>query len=186
MFGRLYFICCVLLLAGCVNDMSEVEQTAALADPGIEKGKDVVLYYSEDGMVKMCIQATTLWRYLTDDPYVEFKDGMKVEFFNDEEKVISTLTSGYGIRYEKQLKTIVRDQVVVINENQEKLETEELVWDEKKHIIFTDKYVSITTADEVLYGTGLEADETMTEYTILHPEGIIKIDMDDAQTDEDL
>ena len=45
----------------------------------------------------------------------------------------------------------------------------------KKHIIFTDKYVSITTADEVLYGTGLEADETMTEYTILHPEGSLKL-----------
>ena len=48
--------------------------------------------------------------------------------------------------------------------NQEKLETEELVW-MKKHIIFTDKYVSITTADEVLYGTGLRLMETMTEYT---------------------
>ena len=50
MFGRLYFICCVLLLAGCVNDMSEVEQTAALADPGIEKERcGAVLFRRWDG-----------------------------------------------------------------------------------------------------------------------------------------
>jgi LPS export ABC transporter protein LptC len=174
------------MITSCVNDMQDVQQTSEAAEPGIETGKDIEMYYSENGFVKMRIKAPKLTRFLTDDPYVEFNDGLAVDFYNDSLQVISRLTSGYGIRYEKQLRTVVKSNVVVVNENGEQLSTEELIWDERKHLIYTDKFVKITTQDEVLYGTGLEADERMTEYTILNPEGIIKINMSDAEVDENL
>jgi LPS export ABC transporter protein LptC len=176
----------VFVLSSCVNSMEEVSQTSGLADPGIEKGKDVEMYYSENGQVKLRIKGKTLTRYVTEEPYVEFDDGLVVDFFDDSLRVISKLTARYGVRYENEGKTIVRNNVVVLNENGEELSTEELIWDESRHIIYTDKQVKITTDEEVLYGRGLEADETMTEYTILQPEGVIKINMDDAETDEDI
>ena len=75
----------------------------------------------------------------------------------------------------KTVKTIVRDQVVVINENQEKLETEELVWDEK-NILYSQINMCLSRRPMKCYMAPVwRADETMTEYTILHPEGIIKI-----------
>jgi LPS export ABC transporter protein LptC len=175
-----------VFLSGCVNSVEEVKEAKGLIDPGVEKGKDVEMYYSEDGSVKMRIKAQTLTRYLTDEPYTEFSDGLIVDFYDDSLRSMSKLTAQYGVRYEKEGKTIVRNDVIVVNEKGEELSTEELIWDELEHVIYTDKQVKITTEDEVLYGTGLEADETMTEYTILKPEGIIKIDMNDAETDEDI
>ncbi|MFN3938958.1 MAG: LPS export ABC transporter periplasmic protein LptC, partial [Chitinophagales bacterium] len=149
------------LFDSCVNDMQEVQQTVAAAEPNVEKGKDIVLYYSNNGNIKIRIKAPTLVRYLTEEPYTEFSEGLHVDFYDDSSNVISVLTAHYGIRYEKELKTIVRNNVVVINQKGEQLNTEELIWDERKNLIYSEKFVKITTDNEVLYGEGLEADERM-------------------------
>ncbi len=175
-----------LFVSSCVNDLNDVNKTTKLAEPDIERGKDIEMFYSEDGLVKIRIQAPTVTHYLTDKPFTEFNDGLKVDFFNDSMRATSKLTANYGVRYEKDLKTIVRNNVIVINENNEQLSTEELVWDEKKHIIYSDKFVKITTADEVLYGEGLEADERMTHYKILKPQGTINVDMADDEANENI
>lgn len=155
----------------CINDMNEVNQTTQLAQPSIEKGKDVEFYYSEDGHLKIRIKAPVVTRFMNENPYIEFNNGLVVDFFNDNLEITSNLKADYGIRYEKELKTIVRNNVVVVNEKKETLHTEELTWDEKKHIIFTDKQVIIQTATDTIFGEGMEADETMTRYKILKPGG---------------
>lgn len=166
--------------------MDEVQQTVAVAEPNVEQGKDIEMFYSENGMVKIRIQAPVLTRYLTEDPYTEFNDGLHVDFYNDSSRVISVLTANYGIRYEKELKTIVRNNVIVVNEKGEQLSTEELIWDERKSLIYSEKFVKITTDNEVIYGEGLEADERMTRYKILKPQGTLKLKMDDAETNENI
>lgn len=69
-------------------------------------------------MIKIRIAAPVLSRYLIEDPYVEFNEGLHVDFYNDSNKVTSVLTANYGIRYEKELKTIVRNNVIVVNEKE--------------------------------------------------------------------
>lgn len=161
----------------CVNDIDEVNHATELAEPGVERGKNIELFYSEYGTVKVRVTAPSVTRHNTDDPYTEFDNGLKVEFYNDSMRITSTLTANYGIRYEGQLKTIMRNDVQVINENNEHLSTEELIWDEKKHIIYSDKFVKITTPDQVLYGQGMEADEQLTKYRIKKPQGTITTDI---------
>lgn len=170
-------IVCMLALGSCVNDVNEVNEAAKLAAPGIEKGKNIELYYSEDGIVKVRVTAPVVTRYFTNDPYTEFNDGLNVDFFNDSMRVITNLTANYGIRYENEMKTIMRNDVQVINEKNEHLSTEELIWDEKRHIIYSEKFVKITTPDQVLYGEGMEADEELTRYIIKKPQGTIKTEM---------
>ena len=155
-----------ITLSSCVNDVNEVNQTTQLAEPNVEHGKNIELFYSEYGKVKVRVTAPEVTRYYTDDPYSEFTKGLHVEFYNDSMKITSTLTANYGIRYENQLKTIMRNDVQVVNENNENLNTDELIWDEKKHIIYSDKFVKITTPDQILYGQGMEADEQLTKYKI--------------------
>lgn len=180
------YIAFLMICTGCVNSMDEVQQTVSSVQPNVEQGTDIEMFYSENGMIKIRIAAPVLTRYLTEEPYVEFNKGLHVDFFNDSNRVTSVLTANYGIRYEKDLKTFVRNNVVVINENGEQLNTEELVWDERKNIIYSEKFVKITTDREVIYGEGLEADERMTKYRILKPQGTIKVTMDDAEADENI
>ena len=65
--------------------------------------------------------------------------------------------------------------MVVINEKGEQLNTEELIWDPVKMKIYSDQFVRIKTEDEILFGTGFEADQEFTRYRILNPEGTLNI-----------
>lgn len=169
----------LIFISSCVNSVNEVNEATKLAEPGIEKGKNIELFYSEDGVVKVKVTAPTVTRHNTTSPFTEFNDGLHVDFFNDSLRIVSNLTANYGVRYEKDLKTIMQNDVQVVNEKGEHLSTEELIWDEKKHLIYSDKFVKITTADQVLYGQGMEADEQLTKYIIKKPQGTIKTQMSD-------
>lgn len=171
-------LCCIVFLSACVNDINEVNKTTKLAEPGVERGKDIELFYSENGDVKVKVTAPTVIRFLTPPPYTEFDNGLRVDFYNDSMRVTSWLTANYGIRYESESKTILRNDVQVVNENNEHLSTEELIWDEKRHIIYSEKFVKITTPDQVIYGEGMEADEQLTKYIIKKPQGTIRTDME--------
>jgi LPS export ABC transporter protein LptC len=175
---KLIFLVPLFLLAACVNDVNEVNKTSKLAEPGVERGKDIELFYSENGEVKVKVTAPKVTRFLAPPPSTEFTDGLKVDFFNDSMRVTSWLTANYGIRYEAEGKTILRNDVQVVNENNEHLSTEELIWDERKHIIYSEKFVKITTPDQVIYGEGMEADEQLTKYRILKPQGTITSEME--------
>ena len=151
--------------------MNDVNATAQYAERDVEHGKDITLYYSEDGNVRVQIQAPVVDRHTTENPYIEFTEGLHADFYNESLQITSTLDADYGVRYEKELKTVVRNNVVVVNEKKETLHTEELTWDEKKHIIYTDKQVIIKTATDTIFGQGMEADERFTRYKILKPGG---------------
>ena len=56
--------------------------------------------------------------------------------------------------------------VVLTSSKQQKLETEELIWDEKKNIIFTEREVKITNQEEIIYGKGLVSNPSFTKYSI--------------------
>lgn len=161
----------------CVNDVNEVHKATQMAEPGVEYGKDIELFYSEYGNVKVRVTAPTVTRYISGDPYTEFNDGLRVEFYNEKMEVGTWLTANYGVRYEGEGRTILRNDVQVLNANNEHLSTEELIWDERRHIIYSDKFVKITTPDQVLYGEGMEADEQLTKYKIKKPQGSIKAEM---------
>jgi LPS export ABC transporter protein LptC len=72
-----------------------------------------------------------------------------------------------------------RGNVIVRNELENKqLNTEKLTWDEVRHIITTDAPVKITTNDMIIYGDGLESNETFSRYNILHPHGQMMVKKD--------
>ncbi|MBC8046757.1 MAG: LPS export ABC transporter periplasmic protein LptC [Fimbriimonadaceae bacterium] len=184
------FLFSASIFVACVNDLNDVNATTQYAEKNVEHGKDVELIYSEDGFVKVRIQAEVVTKHNTDNPYIEFDDGLHVDFYDANLIATSTLDAEYGVRYQKELKTVVRHNVVVVNEKKETLNTEELTWDEKKHTIYTDKQVIIKTDTDTIYGEGLEADERMTRYKILKPGGSkIKVETQidsNATVNEDL
>ena len=57
-------------------------------------------------------------------------------------------------------------------EKKQQLNTEELFWTPNTKKIFTEKFVTIRLEnDEILYGTGLDAAQDLSTYTITKPEG---------------
>ena len=56
--------------------------------------------------------------------------------------------------------------VILTNIAGKKLESEELIWDEKNNKIYTDKKVKITTLKEVIEGEGFVSNPDFSEYSI--------------------
>lgn len=169
------FLLFAFFLSSCKNSLEEAKLIVSRANVNIEKGKDVQINYSDDGVVRIQASGHTVTRYNTGRPYLEFSDGMKLLFFNAEHKVESTLTAKYATAIENSHSMTARDSVVVVNNKGELLNTDELIWDEDKKIIYSNSFVKISTADEIIYGNGMTANENFTDYTIKHITGKIKV-----------
>jgi LPS export ABC transporter protein LptC len=165
-----------LLLASCRNDLAEIEKVIPLEDAFKEVAHDVRLLYSDSAEVKVEVLGPKLVRYLEkEDPREEFPEGITVNFLTGGKKSNSVLTSKFAVRYEGTNQITVRDSVVWISKRGEKLETEELIWDEKNKKVFSTRYVRITNPEEVIFGYGFDANQDFTEWRIKQIEGRMKV-----------
>jgi LPS export ABC transporter protein LptC len=99
-----------------------------------------------------------------------------MEFLATDLSVRSVLTAKNATRFQDEGRIIARDSVVLTTVDQEKLETEELIWDEKTARIRTEKFVKVTQPGEIIYGFGLEAEQDFSYWRILVPKGKIKVE----------
>ncbi len=74
-----------------------------------------------------------------------------------------------------------KNNVIVTNAKGEILNTEHLIWDQNTHKIYSDVFVKITTATQILFGKGLESDERFEKYRIKNPTGFIYIDKEELE-----
>ena len=148
--------------------------TSRSHDP-IQEVKDIEIIYSDSAMVQTKINAPVLKRFESDNPYIEFPKGLKAEFYDDHMVSKSHLTADYGIRYEKQQSMEAKKNVVVVNEKGDQLNTEHLIWDEKNAKLYSDDFVTITTADETLYGNGFVSNQDFTKWKIYKLKGTIPL-----------
>ncbi len=155
--------------------MQEARLVVSRANVNIEKGKEVEINYSDKGIVRIKAIAPTATRFNNSRPYLEFSDGIKILFYNADRNVESTLTAKYATAYENSHSMTARDSVVVINNKGETLNTDELIWDEDKKIIYSNSFVKIRTPDEIIYGNGMTANENFTGYVIKNITGTIKV-----------
>src|SRR5215831_1850104 len=146
------------LVSACENDRAVVKKIASQKEASAETGKDVEVLYSNLGKIKAKMDAPTLNRYHVKEPYTEMPDGIKLSFFDPNGNVNSHLTADYGISYDKSGQMIARNNVEAINIYGDKLNTEELVWNQNTQKISSDKAVTITTKDEIIFGDGFESD----------------------------
>ncbi len=171
---RLLFLLLPLLLTACTTNLDEAKKITTRTNTSIEKGTDVEIVFSEHGENRIVCTAPLLLRYAVEKPYMEFPSGMELKFFNDG-KVESNMTANYATVQEGNKLLVARNNVVVVNEKGETLNTEELIWDEEQEIIYSNAFVKIATGDEIIMGTGMKANQNFTNYVIRNITGIIKV-----------
>jgi LPS export ABC transporter protein LptC len=161
----------------CENDIAEVQKMIDAEEVAVEVGEEVEMIYSDSGKVEMMINAPLLHRHLDKrEPRREFPKGLIVKFLDKEGTVKSWLTGKYAIEDENKHIITVQDSVVLYNLNEEKLETDELIWDQAMNKIHTKRFIRITTQNEQITGYGFEADREFKYWKIIAPQGRVKID----------
>ncbi len=155
------------LLAACENNMKNLPNFRE-KHISVDEGRNITAYMSESAKVKARLTAPYMRRNEGDSPYVEFPQTLHVDFFNDSMVISSIMDARYGKWIEQESKVLLRDSVVVKNTLKgDTLYCQELWWDQKREKFYTDKPVRIHKAGgTVLYGTGLEAPQDFSGYTI--------------------
>ncbi|MEZ4950310.1 MAG: LPS export ABC transporter periplasmic protein LptC [Saprospiraceae bacterium] len=166
-----------LLSVGCENDLAEINKLFSKDEIDVEIAKVVEIFYSDSAQVRVKVNAPVMKRY-TDklDPREEFPNGLKVDFYGQDNQLNSWLTAKSGIRYQQKGLIIVRDSVVWKSKTQEQLETSELIWEEEKRKVYTNKFVVVRRPGEIIYGYGFESNQDFTHSKIRAIEGRLKAD----------
>lgn len=165
----------MLFSSGCENDIDKIKLVTSKENLPVESATNLEIIYSDSAKIKARIVTPELNRYIGNKNYIELPKGVKLEFFDETRAITSTITADYAIRKEQEMIVEARKNVVVVNEKKEKLNTEQLVWNERTKKIYSEAFVKITTSDEIIYGNGFEADQDFSRYKIKNIKGTISI-----------
>jgi LPS export ABC transporter protein LptC len=167
-----------MFLFSCSNDLETIKEISIQNQSvfPVETIKDCEIIYSDSSKVRVLLSAAIMNRFNHEKKYLEIEDGLKVQFFDESGKKESELLSDYAIIDEENDVMQAQKNVVVRNVNGDVLESETLNWSQEKQEIFTDDFIKITTANEVIFGQGLVSNQNFTKYTIKKIKGTISID----------
>jgi LPS export ABC transporter protein LptC len=157
----------VILLAACHHN--EVSAPVNYEGP-LRQAQDVDMLYSENDRIKVKLKAKKILEFKNSDR--EFPEGIYLEFYDVNGIMTSTLKANHAFYFKELDQWRGRGNVEVVNiEKKQQLNTEELFWLPGTHKIRTDKFVTIKLENEIIYGTGLDALQDLSSYTIRKPAG---------------
>lgn len=175
MFRSFIFLSLSVWFFSCSNrETNEYRSNKTDSFSSKETAETVTIEYTDSGLLKAKVNAPIMVGVKkARRPYIEMPKGIKVDFFAGDGSVESYLTSEYAISYTEEKRIIVKRKVEVLNIKGDTMLTEELVWDQKEARIKTDKFVVIKTKTQTIWGDGMEADQTFSDWEIRNVKGTI-------------
>jgi len=161
-----------IIVLSCEKKIPVIQKSDLLTLPTLT-AKNFNTILKDSGKVQFILSAPIVEQYdKATPPIAEFRSGIRVDSYSGQDKPTGRVTSKYAKCTSNNLWEL-RDSVVVINENNEKLETELLFWNQEKDRIYTDRFVKITSEDEVSQGNGFESDSHLSKRRIFKVTAII-------------
>lgn len=171
----------------CSPDLQQIESITKKDEFPVEEAENLRILYSSHARIQMIMEAPRMERYEGEEPYMELSEGFVMTFFDEQMNETSRISANYAIQYEKDDLIDARNDVVVENmETKEKLNTEQLIWDRRNELIYSEKFVKVTSEEDVLYGQGFESDERFTSWVITDIWGSFSVDLGPDEEQEEL
>ena len=168
--NRLYFVI-TLAFFGCTK--TDFKEPVEYTGP-VREVEDLELYNSENDRIKSKVTADLVYEFANGDQ--EFPKGIYIEMYNEFGRLQSTLRANYAKFIKAEGHWLGQGKVELKNvEENEQLNTEELYYNPKTKKIFTTKFVTIRQQGDVIYGTGLDAMQDLSDYVIHNPEGSLEL-----------
>lgn len=154
-----------VMLLSCKNDIEKVNEVANEEIQPEMTGQNMVLIYSDSARIKYKV-ITPEYLKITqgNEKYEEFPQGLYVISYDKDGKEIGSIKSKYAKKLEDEMLWEARNEVVIINAEGKKLETEQLFWDMKKEIIYSKRYVRLTSNGQIIEGNeGFQSDQNLED-----------------------
>ncbi len=168
----------IMLFASCEQSNIEIINTITSESnaPTLSVTNTEILF-TKNALIEVKIISKQINRYLNvEEPYTEFPQGLYVEFYDSTQTVTSYIKANYCIYDETEKLWTAENDVVSVSDEGNTLNTEFLIWDERKGKIYSDRYVRITNEDGIIHGKGFEANQDLSNWKIKKTSGTINID----------
>jgi LPS export ABC transporter protein LptC len=165
-----------IVFVSCSNDLEIVQSFKDPAKVPKTQVKNIETFYYDSA--KLLVRVTSpnsLFYKDAKEPYLEFPSGIHVEFYDSIKNVNAEVTSKYAIYYEAKELWEARKDVVVISKDGKQLKTEQLFWDRKLKIIYSNKFCRVTTSSVNLTGNKFTAKEDFSTYELKDVQGPLQV-----------
>jgi LPS export ABC transporter protein LptC len=169
---------CLLLFSACENDLNKVRAIAAAdATKPIQTTKDVTVIYSDTAVVKAKVTAPLLIQYETKQPYSILPKGVKVIFYDKNLKEEGTIVSDSAVMKNDNKLIQFYKNVVATNTEGTVYKSQELIWDQAKLQIYSNRQVYMTKlGGDSMTGTSFVSDDRLLHPIFQNATAIIHVD----------
>ena len=136
--------------------------------------EQVTLVYSEQGQVKFQLLAA---KAMNDaEGNITYPEGAVITFY-EAGKQVAVTARAKKVFYDAEKKYYSLQGNVVVHRNADgrQLKTEVLHWHAEKGTLSTDRRVTIVMGEDVLMGDGLTAQQDLSSWHILKPQGVLYV-----------
>ena len=167
-----------IMLLACKNDIKEVNALAEREKRPDMTGENLELVYSDSARIKYRVLAPEYIKVNREkEKYEEFPKGIHVLSYDPAGKMIGSIKAKYAKKLEDVMLWEARNEVVIINAEGKKLETELLYWDMKKELIYSDRYVKLSADGQIIEGNnGFHSDQNLNHPVFENISGSIEVE----------
>lgn len=164
---------------GCENDIEKIKAFSSPEDLPVIEAQDFETLFTDSGKIRFFLKAPKLLRFENEgNTYVEFPEGMELIKYDANKKIVSSITSDYAKQFVKEEKWEAKNNVIATNARGDTLKTEHLIWEEKEEKIYTEEFVKIIRANQIITGIGFQSDQTLENWKIKNPKGTIYVSVE--------
>lgn len=163
------------LIVSCENDIQKIQSLAELDMPDLS-GENAEIIYTDSSRLQLKLATPSLKQYSkAARPYIEFPEGIYVEFYDDSTHIETIISANHAFYFTQEKFWEAKGNVVVNNlVKGEKLNSEELFWNETEKIIYSNSYSRIETIDGTFYGqNGFESNERFSRWKLKGSKGTV-------------
>lgn len=131
----------------------------------VNSAQNIHILHSDSAVLRSEITAPKQLEFANGN--LEFPEGIDIQFFNLQGQLETTMRAdkGYYLRDQNLYKGEGNVQVKNLPKDQ-RLQTEELFWNQAERKIYTEKFVTIQERQTLFNGTGMEADDGFSTYKL--------------------
>ena len=168
----------VVLFASCKDDSTSV--VSHPTDPErvpTMTTSDVQTIISDSGQTRYRI-AAPLWNMFEEakQPHWTFPKGVKCEELDNKFNPVTTIQCDSAYFDKDNALWSLVGNVRISNFNNDLILTDELMWDQRTHRMYSDAFIHIEKQGRIIEGYGYESNERLTTYQLRQVEAIFPID----------
>ncbi|MGL2965055.1 LPS export ABC transporter periplasmic protein LptC [Flavobacterium sp. XGLA_31] len=146
--------CCLII--ACESNFREVQKMGVSEFAPSGDADSINLKYTDSGRITANLISPKMLDYATVEfPFTEFPNGIHLTLYDKNGKQ-TFIVANYAISHKATNLIDLQGNVVISNQSGDRLETDQLYYDQKNEWFFTEKKFKFTSAKGTSYGEGID------------------------------